>query len=70
MFVNLASANTVKLNEIKIYGNERISSQTILMFSNIKIGDQIDNQSTNKILKDLIKTDYFENVKVNLKNKH
>ena len=63
-FSNLSIANIKTINEIKIYGNERVSSQTILMFSNIQVGDKIDNEDTNIILKELIKTGYFENVKV------
>jgi len=63
-FSNLSIANIKTINEIKIFGNERVSSQTILMFSNIQVGDKIDNDDTNIILKELIKTGYFENVKV------
>ena len=36
---NLLNANTI--NAIKITGNERISKDTIILFSNIKLNDNI-----------------------------
>ena len=49
---------------MKVKGNERISDETIKMFSNINIGDDIDENELNEILKKIYETNFFENVKV------
>ena len=38
------------------------------MFSNINIGDDIDNNDLNQILKNIYDTNFFEDVKVSIKN--
>ncbi len=55
-------ASTIK--EIKILGNERISEKTIILFSEAKVNDEIDQSTLNDILKNLYKTNYFDNVSV------
>ena len=69
IFVFLAtSAFSEIINKIIIEGNERISDETVIMFSNVSLEDQISNKKINLILKDLYDTNYFENVKVSFKN--
>ena len=51
------SALADKLNEIIVKGNERISNETIILFSGIKLNDDIDTN----ILNDVIKN-YFNNI--------
>ena len=41
------------VGEIKIFGNERIPKETILMFLDIKKNDTIDDVKVNKVLKNL-----------------
>ena len=48
------------LDKINITGNERISDETIKLFINIKVNDEIDTNKLNNILKDLYETDFFE----------
>ena len=55
-------ASVVK--KIKITGNDRIPDETILMFSNIQVNDEINSIKSNKIIKDLYETNFFENVEV------
>ena len=57
------------IEKIIINGNKRISDETVIMFSNVSIKDEITNNKLNLILKDLYKTNYFENVNVSLKDK-
>ena len=57
------------VNEFQIKGNERVSKDSIKMFSNIKVGDDINKNDLNQILKDIYDTNFFENVKVSLENK-
>ena len=40
-----------KIDNIKILGNERISKETILMFSDIGLKDSINDNKINQILK-------------------
>ena len=61
-------ANSERINKVEIIGNERISDETILMFSKIKLEDSINNEQLNKILKNLYETNYFDNVSVTLVN--
>ena len=64
----LTSVNSEILNKITISGNERISNETVKMFSGIEIGDDINDNKLNLILKDLYKTDYFKDVNILFKN--
>ena len=47
-----------------IKGNERVSNETVIMFSNLKIGDEINNNILNNALKELYYTNYFKDVSV------
>jgi len=57
------------IEKIIVNGNNRISDETVIMFSNVSIKDEITNNKLNLILKDLYKTNYFENVNVLLDDK-
>ncbi len=59
-------AETVK--EIQVKGNERVSDKSIKMFSDIAIGDNIDNDDLNQILQNIYDTNFFNNVKVTFQN--
>ena len=65
-FSNNALSNT--LEQVNVIGNDRISDETIKLFINTKINDEIDSNKLNDILKNLYETDFFENVSVNFKN--
>ena len=56
------------VNKINVIGNDRISQETILMFSSISLNDDLDDRDLNNILKNLYDTDFFENVSVKLKD--
>ena len=59
---NISYSEIIK--NIDITGNERISDETILMFSGVKNGDQFNNLKSNEILKELYETNFFDNVSV------
>ncbi len=63
---NFAFAEIIR--EVKIFGNERIPKETILMFADIKKNDSIDDIKANKILKDLYDSNFFEDVSIEYKN--
>lgn len=57
-------ADTYK--EIKVIGNERLSVETILMFSGLNIQNDISKDDLNKSIKNLYKTNYFKDIKISL----
>ena len=61
-FFNKASSEIIK--KFNIIGNERVSKETIIMFSNLQIGDDIDQLRLNNSLKELYTTNYFNNVEI------
>jgi len=65
-FFLISTAYSEIINKIIISGNDRISSETIKMFSNVEINNEISNNDINSILKDLYNTNYFEDVSVSL----
>ncbi len=65
-FLLLKSANTEIVKSIKILGNERIADETIIMFSKIKIGSDLDKNDINNSLRSLYESNFFENVSIKL----
>ena len=57
-----------KLKNFKILGNQRVSDETIIMFSNLSQGQILNKPILNNVLKDLYYTDYFSDVKLNFTN--
>ena len=55
------------IKKIEISGNERISSETIKMFTKTNIGENIDDKDVNEILKRIYESTFFEDVKVSIK---
>ena len=64
------SAYSKNFEKIIINGNERISNETILVFSDIQDNKDLDENSINKILKKLYKSGFFEDVKIKIKDKN
>ena len=64
--LSFSYAETVK--KLIVNGNDRISDETIIVFSSIKQGDKINNEKLNKILKNLYDTNFFDNISVNFEN--
>ena len=64
LLITFSYSATIKRFEIK--GNERISDETILMFSDLEIGDLITQNKLNEALKELYYTDYFKDIKISL----
>ena len=51
-FLNCAFAQIIE--KINISGNQRVSSETIIMFADIKLNEIYDEKKSNEILKNLI----------------
>ena len=54
------------IKEINVSGNQRISSETIKVFSGVKKDTELDLDNLNDVIKNLYKTNYFENVNLNI----
>ena len=61
-FCNFAIADVIK--KIEIFGNERISDETIIMFSNIQLNEKFNIKKSNSIIKELYESNFFEDVSV------
>ena len=68
LFFVFSISNSEIVNDIKISGNDRITSETITMFSGVKKGDDLNNENLNEILKSLYKTNFFNNISLKLAN--
>ncbi|MDC0641977.1 outer membrane protein assembly factor BamA [Candidatus Pelagibacter sp.] len=54
--------NAEIIKSIEIKGNERVSKDTILMFSDLSLNKDINSDDLNKSIKELYKTNYFKNI--------
>ncbi len=52
------------IKNFNIVGNERVSDETVIMFSKLDVGDKVNNEILNKALKELYYTNYFKDVKM------
>ncbi len=63
--LNFGSTSFAKnINKFNIIGNERVSNETIIMFSKLKVNQKIDDIILNESLKNLYYTNYFEKVTI------
>jgi len=68
-FLNLSNPSFSEIvKKIVVEGNERISSETINIFSQISINDNLDPSEINNILKKIYISGFFEDVLVNFSN--
>ena len=56
------------ISDLRVEGNNRVSNETIYIFSKIKRGDDVSNTDLNDALKRLYETNFFEDVKLSLDN--
>ena len=57
------------VEKINVEGNQRISSDTIKMFSGVSVNDNLFEDDLNRILKKLYNTNFFDLVSVKITNK-
>ena len=56
------------VKQIEINGNERVSDETIIMFSKISINDDLKSKDLNNIIKNIFKSNFFNDVFISFKN--
>ncbi len=67
LFSSFLSAEVI--NKIEIEGNERISDETVKVYGEVSLNQNIDNAKINEIIKNLYSTNFFEDIKVTVSNK-
>ena len=53
-----------KIKEFKIIGNERLAKETIILFSEFNIGDEVNQNDINNSFKKIFDTNYFQNLNI------
>ena len=56
------------INKIEINGNDRISNETIKLFANVDINDDLNKNDLNNILKNIYETNFFKKIDLLIKN--
>ncbi len=67
-FLMISKSNSEVIEKFDIRGNERVSDETIIMFSKLEIGEDITIEKLNDTFKNLYETNYFKNVEIDLKS--
>ncbi len=57
-------ANDEQINTIDVTGTQRIDVETVVSYSNVKVGDIYSEELGNKVLKDLFNTNLFSNIEI------
>ena len=68
LFLKFNSVNAEIVKSISVSGNERITDETVIVFTNINVGDDLKFNNLNEIIEKLYATDFFKNVSVILKD--
>jgi len=64
--ITISYAEIVK--EVKVVGNVRVSSETIVLFGDIRINENYNAKKINELSKQLYDTDFFSYLEINLTN--
>ena len=66
LFITI-SANSEIIKDIKVNGNKRVSSETIKIFTEIEVNNDLSINQLNDVVKKLYSTNFFSNVEINVK---
>ena len=67
LFFNFNAYSEV-VNKVETTGNKRISSETILVFGDIVVGNNYERSDINLLIKKLYESNFFSNISVKLEN--
>ncbi len=65
---NIKTVFSEIIKDIEIKGNERVSDETIIMFSKISINDNLKPKELNSVIKNIYESNFFNDVSVSLQN--
>ena len=69
LFLLIAGSKAEIIEKIDVSGNQRISIETIKMFSGVSVNDNVSEKDLNEILKKLYNTNFFDLVSIKIDNK-
>jgi len=64
IIVSTKLVNSEIIKKIEVYGNERLAKETIILFSELNVNDNIFSEDLNNAFRKLFETDYFKDVKI------
>ena len=64
----VSSSYSETINKVNVKGNDRIASETILIFGDIVVGQNFEPSDANLLIKKLYETTFFSNISVDFKN--
>ena len=67
VFTLTTISNAEIVKKINVTGNNRITDETIIIFGAVIKNENYDAKKLNDVLKNLYQTDFFSDVKLNLK---
>ncbi len=67
-FILLSLVKAETLQKFEITGNKRISDQTIIIFSQIEINEEVTKSKLDEVIKRLYKTNFFRNIDLSYEN--
>ncbi len=68
IFFSITSVNAEIIKKIEISGNKRISDQSIIIFSELKIDQEVSKSNLDTAIKNLYKTNFFSNISLSFEN--
>ena len=66
VFSNFSFAEII--NDINVFGNKRISKESIMVFGNIDLKKDYNENNLNDILKDIYQSNFFKEVTISIDN--
>jgi len=66
LFIFYNDVNAQIINDIELVNNNRISKETIITYGDIKLNQDYNLDKINDVLKNLYKTDFFEDIKIEI----
>ena len=66
LFLFYNDVNAQIINDIELVNNNRISKETVITYGDIKLNQDYNLDKINEVLKNLYKTDFFEDIKIEI----
>ena len=68
LYFLLSHSSAEIIKKFEISGNKRISDETIIIFSEIELNEDVSKQKLDGVIKNLYKTNFFRNISLRLEN--
>ena len=68
IFTNINISYSEIIKKFEISGNDRLAKETIILFSELNVNENITSEDLNNAFKKLFDTDYFKDIKISFEN--